>query len=393
MFYLGIDIGKNVHFACVVDDKGKLVVKPFSFTVNIAGYQRLLLAIKKIDKQSLHIGFEATGPYWLTLFQYLKSVDLDKISVLNPLQVSSFRNQSIRGIKTDKVDCFLIADILRMGNYVNYRLPSDELLSLRKLSRFRADLVAQLAQLKTKILNILDLVFPEYGKLFNNVFGISSKAILDLACTPEEIAKLNLSKLKSLIKTTSRNHIKPDKALKLKQAAKKSVGIKFSVDTFSMELKFTFEHLKFLEAQIQALETKIKTVFKQQDVRLTSIPGIADVSAATILSEIGDIANFTKQGAKKLVAFAGIDAKVRNSGQHTGKAKMSKRGSRYLRSAIFQSSLVASIHDPLFKGIYQKQINRGKSHRVAISHVANKMTHVIYSVLKNNKPYVCPIEA
>jgi len=392
MFYLGIDVGKHAHHACLIDETGKVIVKPFKFTVNSTGYRRLLCSIKELDKDDISIGFEATGPYWLTLFQYLKSDKLQNISVFNPLQVSSFRNQSIRGIKTDKVDCLLIANILRMGDYVNYRLPPDELLSLRELCRFRADLVSQLARLKVRILSVLDLVFPEYGKLFSNVFGISSKAVLSLACTPEEIANLDLSKLKKLIQKRSHSHIKADKAHQLRQAAKSSVGIRFCLDAFSMELNFMLEHLKFLEAQIKDLERKIKSIFKEQDTKLTSIPGIADVNAAAILSEIGDIVNFTKQGAKKLVAFAGLDAKVKDSGQHKGKPKMSKRGSRYLRHAIFQSSLVASLHDPLFKSIYQKQVRRGKSHRVAISHVANKMTHVIYSVLKNNKPYFCPIE-
>jgi transposase len=260
-------------------------------------------------------------------------------------------------------------------------------MGLRTLCRFRVDLVGQLARVKRKIIGVLDTVFPEYAKVFKNVFGVSSQTILSMACTPEDIAALDLAKLKKIITKTSRRHINPEKAAQVKQAAKNSVGVRFCADAFSMELKSMLAHLKFLEGQIKSLEKEIKAIFKKQETYLTTIPGIADINAAAILSEIGDISNFTKQGGRKLVAFAGLDAKVSESGRHIGKPKMSKRGSPYLRHAVMQSSLIASLHDPFFKKIYQKQIRRGKPHRVAVSHVANKMLHVIHSVLKNDKPY------
>jgi len=168
------------------------------------------------------------------------------------------------------------------------------------------------------------------------------------------------------------------------------VGTKLSLDSLSLQLKFMIENIQLLQDQLKAVETKIASLFHKQQTQLASIPGIAEVSGAAILSEIGNIGNFARDGAKKLVAFVGIDAKVRESGAFKGKRKMSKRGSRYLRAAIMQASFVASNKDPYFKSIYQKQIARGKVHLVALSHVANNLTHVIYSVLKNNKPYFRP---
>ncbi len=134
----------------------------------------------------------------------------------------------------------------------------------------------------------------------------------------------------------------------VKKTAACSVGTKLSLDSLSLQLKFMIENIQFLQDQLKAIEDKMAALFNKQKTQLTSIPGIAEVTGATILSEIGNIRNFTEDGAKKLVAFAGLDAKVKESGAFKGKRKMSKRGSRYLRRAIMQSSLVAATRDPFF---------------------------------------------
>ena len=392
MYYVGVDIGKRFHSACIIDESGKTVVKPFNFSVNASGFGRFLASLDKVsgDKESFTIACEATGAYWLTLFERVKSKEFPYVVVFNPLQVSSFRNKNIRGTKTDTLDCSLIANILRYEDYVNYQVPDNDLVNLRRLSRFRSDMVGRISPLKVKVLGVLDQVFPEYPELFSDVFGTTSKALLSSASTPEEIVRLDLRKLKTLLKKASWGHLGEKRALLLKKTASASVGTKLSLDSLSLQLKFMIENIQLLEDQLKAVEARIASLFHKQQTQLASIPGIAEVSGATILSEIGNIGNFKKDGAKKLVAFVGIDAKVRESGAFKGKRKMSKRGSRYLRAAIMQASFVASNKDPYFKSIYEKQIARGKVHLVALSHVANKLTHVIYSVLKNNKPYFRP---
>ena len=392
MYYVGVDIGKKSHSACITDQSGNTVVAPFMFGVNASGFGRFLAAIKKVskDKQSIIIAFEATGSYWMTLFERLKSNEFLHVVVFNPLQVAGFRKKTIRGTKTDLADCSLIASILRFEDYVNYQVPDKDLLNLKRLSRFRCDMVSRISRLKLKVLAVLDQVFPEYPELFNDVFGTTSMALLSSASTPEEILKLDLRKLKRLLKKASWGHLTDDRAVLLKKTAASSVGIKLSLDSLSLQLKFMIDNIQLLQDQVKAIETKTAFLFRKQNTQLTSIPGIAEVNGATILSEIGNIHNFTRDGAKQLVAFAGLDAKVRESGASKGKRRMSKRGSTYLRAAIIQASLVAATRDPYFKSIYDKHIAKGKAHLVALSHVANKLIHVIYSVLKNNKPFFRP---
>ena len=125
---------------------------------------------------------------------------------------------------------------------------------------------------------------------------------------------------------------------------------------------------------------------KQTDSYITTIPGIGPVLGAVILSELGDISRF--EDAKKLVAYAGIDAAVNQSGNFEGtEVHMSKRGSPYLRRALYTAANVAAFHDPELSAYYQRLRQRGKHHGVAVGAVARKLCYFIFSVLSENRPY------
>lgn len=393
-YFLGIDIGKKNHVACLLDEQGELLGKPLSIAANITGWQQLLLHINKFidhkDYPSVYAGFEATGHYWITLYLKLKELGLS-VSVLNPLEVKAFRNEGIRGGKTDRIDAVKIAKLLRFGGYHKAHVPGDELIALRQLTRLRVDLVNMTTKVKQKIIAILDTVFPEYESLFTDIFGTTSRMLLSEACTPEAIAVIPTAKLTKLIKLASRGQYGKEKAQNIKSAASMTMGITIGLDAFSLSLEILLSQIDHLQKQIDQLEKEIIKRTEKMTTTITTIPGIGLTTAGTILSEIGDISRFAgKDGAEKIVALAGLDAKVKESGQSKGKAKMSKRGSGYLRHAVRQAAFVAVTvsKDPMFTKIYQKQINKGKHREVALSHVSRKMIHVIYSLLKNNKNYV-----
>ena len=179
-------------------------------------------------------------------------------------------------------------------------------------------------------------------------------------------------------------------AEQLKASAKRSIALTTSVDVFALEIRFIVQRMNLLSTHIEELEKQAKHHLKEEQKLLRSIPGIGPVWAPTILAEILPVFHpEEKNGARKLVATAGLDVRLSESGQSKGKGKMSKRGSKYLRTAAFQAADVAALiaRDPTFKGIYDKQRKRGKNHRVALSHVANKLLHVVFSVLKNRRPY------
>lgn len=391
MFYLGIDIAKNTHVASLIDEKGKNIFKGFSFSNTTNGGKSLLEIIQKYaDFSDVTIGMEATGHYWLSVYSFLYDYDFHSIHVINPIQTDGWRKGTeIRKRKNDIIDSVLIADLIRYGDFVETTLSNEDLFSLRNICRMRNYLVQSAGDIKRKIICVLDQVFPEYQSIFSNTFGTTSKQLLLDFSSPSDFEELSVDKLTKTLETLSRKKIGKNTAQKLIDSAKNSFGVTFSKESFTFQLKLLIEQVKFIEDQIKECEAKIKELMEKIDSPITTIPGIGSVLGAIIISEFGDISRFDKPS--KLVAFAGIDATVSQSGEFEGVHNvMSKRGSPYLRKALFQAALVASNTDPVLKDYYQKKRAEGKHHKTCIGAVARKLCNIIYAVLKNNKPYEVP---
>ena len=387
MLYLGIDIGKNNHEAGIINPDGSHKGKSLRFGNTSEGFDKLLQFIKskKSADDELRIGMEATGHYWLALYSFLHKHGFS-ISVINPIQSDSLRNFNIRQTKTDSVDCFLVAEVIRFGQYTETHLADEEMVALRNLARFRESMVDTCAEYKMKVIAILDQVFPEYEKLFSNIFGESSKAYLKTYGTPEQCLEANTKSLATLLRKASRGRHGTAKAKELKAAAKLSCGLDLATDAFAFQIRILIEQIDYTEGQIGKIDEQIKRKLEKLNSVILSIPGVGPATGAIILGEIGDINRFSNP--KKLVAFAGIDPTVQQSGNYTGTHnRLSKRGSSFLRRAIWMSAVVAYRHDPVFKSFYEKKRAEGKSHGTAIGAVARKLSYTIHAVLKANKPY------
>lgn len=391
MFYLGIDIAKNTHVASLIDEKGKNIFKGFSFSNSTDGGKSLLQIIQKYaDFSNVIIGMEATGHYWLSVYSFLYDYNFHSIHVINPIQTDGWcKGTEIRKRKNDIIDSILIADLIRYGDFVETTLSNEDLFALRNICRMRNYLVQSAGDLKRKIICVLDQVFPEYQSIFSNIFGTTSKQLLLDFSSPADFEELSVDVLTETLETLSRKKIGQNTAEKLINSAKNSFGVTFSKESFTFQLKLLIEQVQFIEGQIKDCENKIKELMEKINSPITTIPGIGTVLGATIISEFGEISRFDKPS--KLIAFAGIDATVSQSGEFEGTHNvMSKRGSPYLRKALFQAALVASNTDPVLKAYYQKKRAEGKHHKTCIGAVARKLCNIIYAVLKNNKPYEVP---
>ena len=385
MFYLGIDIGKNTHVASLVDDKKKVIFKAFSFSNSIDGAESLILKLEAF-KNELEVAMEATGHYWLSLYSYLVEKNFT-VRVINPIQTDGWRQGiEIRKRKTDIIDSLLIADLLRYGDFVETSLSNEDYLSLRNLSRFRSYLISSIGDLKRKTIALLDQVFPEYASSFSNIFGKTSKEILSNFSTPSDFEDINSDDLSTFLESVSRKNYASKKIDELSKKASSSFGINFCLDSFSLQIKMLIEQISFIQNQVSDVENEIEVLLEKLNSPITTIPGIGSVNAATILGEIGDIKRFSNPS--KLVAYAGLDASVSQSGEYESTYNhMSKRGSPYLRRALFQSALRAEFCDPIFSAYYQKKIAEGKHHLVATNAVARKLCHTIFAILTKNEPY------
>ena len=386
MYIVGIDIGKNHHEASIVSPEGKQIGHSLRFATTHKGADSLMSFIfKNIGKSPCVFGMEATGHYWYPIYSFLK-VKGYTIYVINPIQSDSLRKMYIRQTKNDSIDSFLIAEVIRFGQFGTTSMADENILAMRQLCRYRDSVISSRTEIKLRIGTIMEQIFPEYEKQFSSLWVSTSMGILEKYLTPENIENAPIDELFEIIKDKSHNRLTKAKAISIKEAAADTFGIKIAQDAFSFQLKQLIDRMNFLDKQIEALDCQILEYYEKFDCYLHTIPGIGMIAAATILAEIGDINRFKSSSA--LVAFAGIDPTVRQSGEFSSTHNhMSKRGSPYLRHAIFLAATTCSFHNSPLNAYYKKKRDQGKHHLTATGAVARKLTTVIYAVLRDSKPY------
>jgi transposase len=321
----------------------KPLFKGFSFANTTDGGESLIAKLSANIKSpsDVEIGMEATGHYWLPLYSFL--VDLGyAVHVINPIQTDGWRKGiEIRKRKTDKIDSFLIADLLRYGDFAETSLADENIMSLRNLSRFRHYLVSSIGDLKRKTVCVLDQTFPEYADVFSDIFGKTSSELLLHFQTADDFADISSKQLEDSLANIRQKSFAKNRLTHISEIAAKSFGLKFCKDSLSLQLRLLIEQIRFIEAQVSDVETEIESILGKLNSPITTIPGIGAVTGATILSEIGDINRFSNPS--KLVAFSGIDASVVQSGENSGTYKMSKRGSPYISQGSYQIQLPVQV--------------------------------------------------
>jgi transposase len=328
-FYVGIDIGKTLHHASVVDAEGTpCVMKVLTFTNTREGYARLFTLLAEATGQAapteVTVGCEATGPYWLSLYEALMAQGY-QVLVLNPLYVKARRGTTLRGTKTDPVDARLIAEILQREQVPSSHVPEADVQGLRDLTRLRADLVAQIGDVKRRIISILDRTFPEFSTCFADIYGQAARTLLELWTLPEELAAVPTARLAALLARLSHGHFGVEKARAVKEAAQQSIGVRRAADALAFELRLLLRQIRELERLVAELDQEIGHRYAALDQYLRTIPGLGATTAPAIYAELGDIRRFTD--SDQLVALAGVDPQLHESGHTAGQAKMSKRGS------------------------------------------------------------------
>lgn len=388
MFYIGIDIAKRSHQAAVTDISGNIIVKPFNFKNTAAGFTQFLsvLETNSVSKDNCVIGLESTGHYWYPLYFFLVEQKFS-VKVFNPIQTAAFREITIRKVKNDNLDSIMIADFTRFGRYSETYIPSENMLALKNLSRFRLSVCDICGSLKKRTIVLLDLVFPEYASVFCDMFGTTSKQLLEKYSTPDDFSEISTTKLANFILKASRGRNGREKAELIKTAAQNSIGISYAIDTFSFEIKQLIEQIEFMENQLSEIDAEMAKLLAESEYSvITTISGVGPTLGSIIVSEIGDIERF--ETSSKLVAYAGLDASVKQSGEfNSSHNKISKRGSPYLRRALWMAAFMSLQCDPALYDYYSRLRARGKSHRLVTTAVARKLCIIVWAIMKSKKPY------
>lgn len=384
MLLLGIDIAKLNHVASLVDStSGELIFSNFKFQNNFTGFSSLLEKISKFPTTEILIGLESTGHYGENFINFFFQKGFN-IVVINPLQTSHLRKANIRDSKNDRLDSINIAKALLFGEHRYVTQNNLTNFALKKLTRFRRNLIKQKTKFKIQLVSLLDIIFPELQYFFKS--GVHSNAIYTLLKkypSTEKIAALREKTLFSILNKASKGHYKEEHASQLKSLAKSSVGIKDT--SVSMHIPQLIKLIEMLDSQINSMEEKIKSSIDKESVVL-SIPGINFVAAASILGEINDIDNF--DSSSKLLAFSGLDPKIRQSGNfNASSCRMSKKGSPYLRYALIITAWNLVRNSETFQKYYLSKRAQGKTHYSALGHTAHKLVRIIYTLLKKNILY------
>ena len=378
MYFVGIDISKYKHDCFICTETCEVIEENLSFTNTNEGFIQLLNLLKSLDNsQEIRIGFEATGHYGMNLKLFLEKNNYTFME-FNPALVKRFiSTQTLRRTKTDKKDAMLITKYLISVDYKPHPKQFYHKYSLKSLSRMREKLVKQRSYYEVQITNVLDIIFPEYKPFFNNDFTKTSFYILNKYKSSDKIK--NMKDFDS-IRKVSHGKFTSANFIKLKELAKNSIGI--SNDIFETELESLLILHSGIEVEINKLETKIKSIIKELNPPILSIRGIGIISCAGIISEFGDITRF--KSADACVAFAGIEPSISQSGNESHTGHMVKHGSGHLRYFLMNAADYVFMHESVFTEFYYKKRSEGKSHRVALTHVAKKLVRIIYKLESEN---------
>ena len=388
MIYVGIDVAKDKHDCFITNFDGEVLFKAFAIANNLDGFNDLYQKIVSVteDITKVKVGLEATGHYSYNLLGYLIDKSLPTY-VINPLHTNLYRKSlSLRQTKTDKVDARTIASMLmsdvNLKSYSDISYHNEE---LKSLTRYRFDKVKERAKLKSSVSRLVCILFPELEKLVPTLHMASVYAMLSEFPGAKQVADTHLTRLTNLLSESSKGRYGKETAIAFRNAARTSIGS--NMPAKSLELKHTIKLIRELTSDIDEIEHEIKLIMDEINSPILSIPGINYRMGAMIIAEIGDFNRF--DSPDKILAYAGLSPSTYQSGQLDGAySHMEKRGSRYLRYALYNAAKYVCHWDPTFAEYLAKKRAEGKHYNVAISHAVKKLVRVIYHLEKTNQQYI-----
>ena len=388
MIYVGIDIAKDKHDCFITNSDGEVLFKAFTIANNREGFDELYQKIESVtdDLSKVKVGLEATGHYSYNILGYLLDKGLTTF-VINPLHTNLYRKSlSLRKTKTDKVDAHTIATMLMSDvNLKSYSDTSYHNEELQSLTRYRFDKVKERAKLKSSVSRLVTILFPELEKLVPTLHIASVYTLLSEFPSADAVANAHLTRLTNLLSVASKGHYGKDTAVYFREAAKVSIGSHMPAK--SMELKHTIKLIQEITAEIDEIEAEIKSIMDTINSPILTIPGINYRMGAMIIAEIGDFNRF--DSPDKILAYAGMSPSTYQSGQlESSYSHMEKRGSRYLRYALYNATKYVCHWDPTFAVYLEKKRSEGKHYNVALSHAAKKLVRVIYQLERTGQSYI-----
>ena len=392
---VGVDIAKSVHWARFVDYRGREIGKPISFTCNRQGFEKIVTRIREICKgkvfNNVIIGMEPTGHYWKTLANYLTNIDY-KVVCVNPYHTKKAKELDDNSqTKSDPKDALTIALLIKDSRFFNPYLPQDIYAELRVLANTRVSVMKRLMSVKNTVTAILDEYFPEIWTVFKNpLTGKASRQILKSCPFPSLILEMSEAELLTEIKKGVKKSVGAKKVKELIAAAKKSIGVKYGLQSAKLRLEQLLDELELIEKHLGGIEcsmeeTLMKTGYGEM---FLSVKGIGIITAASFLGETGDPLRF--KNARQIANYAGYNLVEDSSGKSKSGTHISKRGRAQLRSLLYNMAFTMVSHNAEMKALHKYLTTRSKNplkKKQSLVVVSKKIITVIYALLKKQTVY------
>ncbi len=400
MYYVGIDIAKRHHVACVMREDNTLEINPFGFVANQSGFGKLKMQLQSLacDPSDVIIGMEATGLLFENLYRYLKDLAY-RVVVLNPYQTARFREMdTMKRVKNDNIDSVMIAALIKSGRFREGYVNEEELQTLRTLYRHRASLDDQAKAVKRRIRTLLAVVFPEMEEVVADPFGVTGLALLEKYPTARHYEYASVDRILKTFRGIRGNNMNRAKAEKLLKLAKESVYAGAAREGRALSIRSDIALLRLLQRQMQEAETAMLELFGQKSApqpeqnemaelidNLRTIPGVADKTILALLAECGNLDRF--HSAKALTGYLGLYPTQEHSGSLQRNGRLAKRGARLAKKAVFLAAIAAVRHNDQLKQVYMNHRSKGRAKKECLIIVARKLLQIIYAIYTRNVPY------
>ncbi len=400
MYYVGIDIAKRSHVACIMREDNGLEVAPFAFASNQSGFEKLRVHLKSLacDASDIIIGMEATGLLFENLYRYLKDLAY-RVVLLNPYQTAKFREMdTMKRVKNDNIDSVMIAALIKSGRFSEGYVNEDQLQSLRTLYRHRASLEDRLKATKRQIQTLLAVVFPEFEEVIADPFSVTGLALLEKYPTAKHYEYASAERILKTFRGIKGNNMNRDKAERLLKLAKESVYSGAAKEARAVSLRHGIALIRMLQQQIAQIEEEMLALFEakapskeeQTEIsdlidNLRTIPGVSDKTILALLAECGNLDRF--YSAKALVGYLGLYPSLEQSGGTQKNGRLAKRGARLAKKAIYLAAIAAIRHNQELRQVYRNYRSKGRAKKECVIIVARKLLQIIYAIYKHNVPY------
>jgi transposase len=401
MYYVGIDIAKRSHVCGVLDERGDLVVKPFTFYNNEQGFDKLIAHLQNLGCaiSDMLIGMEATGSLFENLYRYLKALSYPVV-LLNPYQTSKFREMdTMKRVKNDNIDAMMIAALLKSGRFSTGYVSEEQLHSLRELYRHKESLSNQIKALKRQTQTLLTVVFPELETVIRDPFNVTGLALLEKYPTAKHYHRASVERILKTFRGVKGNNFSYEKAQRLLDAAKSSIYSGVAKEAHALHIRMNIKQIRMLQEMLEQTLEAMRALFaedtplKEEDKEVVSdlidhlrtIPGVSDKTILSLLAECGNLDRF--HSAKALVGYLGLYPTLEASGERTKSGRLAKRGAKLAKKAIYLSAVAAIQHNEQMRTLYLKYRSRGKAKKEALIIVARKLIAIIYAMYTRNEPY------